>query len=47
MSSRHHDGANCLFFDGAVYFLHDDISKDLLRCLLTSAGGEDTAPSID
>ena len=39
-SSNHPGGANFLFFDGAVLFLQDETSPELLRALLTANGGE-------
>lgn len=38
--SFHTGGANTLFADGSVHFLYDDIKPDILRGLLTPAGGE-------
>jgi prepilin-type processing-associated H-X9-DG protein len=40
ISSHHPGGANILFCDGSVHFLSNGISPDVLRALLTAAGGE-------
>ena len=40
IGSRHRDGANCLFFDGSVHYLPNEISPTLLQALLTTNGGE-------
>ncbi len=47
ISSKHADGANCLFADGSVHFLSNEIEPDLLRALLTANGGEDAEPPTD
>jgi prepilin-type processing-associated H-X9-DG protein len=41
--SDHPGGANFLFCDGSVHFLTDEINRDVLRALLTAAGGETVA----
>ena len=38
--SFHPSGANTLFGDGSVHFLKASISLDLLKSLITRAGGE-------
>ena len=40
MASRHPNGINVGFADGAVLFLSDSVSVDDLRALLTIAGNE-------
>ena len=40
MASRHPNGINVGFADGAVLFLSDSVSVDELRALLTIAGNE-------
>ena len=40
ISSVHRGGANVVFADGSVHFIRDDITPELLRALLTPAGGE-------
>jgi hypothetical protein len=47
ISSPHHAGANCLFFDCWVHFLVDSTSPDLLRGLLTRSGGEPDEPPVE
>ncbi|MCH7990121.1 MAG: DUF1559 domain-containing protein, partial [Planctomycetes bacterium] len=39
-SSRHPGGVNCLFMDGSVRFLADEIDLNVWRALSTRAGGE-------
>ena len=40
ISSSHSAGANVVFADGSVHFLPNSVPPDLLRSLLTIAGGE-------
>ena len=40
ISSRHVKGGNVLYADGSCRFLNESIAADLLRSLLTIAGGE-------
>jgi len=44
ISSIHPGGANCLFVDGSVHFVTDKISKESLRGVLTTNGGESVSP---
>ena len=44
ISSVHRGGANVVFADGSVHFIRDDITPELLRALLTPAGGEKVDP---
>jgi prepilin-type processing-associated H-X9-DG protein len=39
-SSRHPGGVNCLFMDGSVRFIADEIDLNVWRALSTRAGGE-------
>lgn len=39
-SSRHVDGAMFLLGDGSARFISDTISRDVLRALMTTSGGE-------
>jgi prepilin-type N-terminal cleavage/methylation domain-containing protein/prepilin-type processing-associated H-X9-DG protein len=41
--SFHPGGANAVFADGAVHFLHDGMSLQVLTALFTRAGGEDVS----
>ena len=44
IACRHPKGANFLLADGSVRFIKSDIKPDLLRALLTAAGGEPVSP---
>lgn len=40
ISSHYRGGVNCAFGDGGVHFMPNDLAPDVLRGLLTRAGGE-------
>lgn len=43
ISSHHRGGAWVLFADGVPFFLSDNVEPDVVRALLTIAGGEDVS----
>jgi hypothetical protein len=44
IASQHGDGVDMLLADGSVRFMRTDIDRNILRALLTVAGGENVPP---
>ena len=44
MSSDHRGGANAALVEGSVHFLSEDLPPEILRAMLTRAGGEPVDP---
>ena len=45
-SSRHSGGANFVFCDASVHFIHEDVDPQVFSALCTIAGGELTCPRV-